>query len=85
VPEAPAAKPRKLSYKDQRELDALPDRIEQLEAEKSSLETSMQDPAFYSRPHDETRGLLARLEQLTRDIDSAYSRWEALSSQGPSA
>src|SRR5690606_20413448 len=49
APPAPAAaKPRKLSYKEQRELDELPGRIEALEAEQSELGTLIGDPDFYA-------------------------------------
>ena len=75
---APLAKPRKLSYKDQRELDALPALIEKLEAERAGIETQMHDAAFYARSRDDVRGVLARFETLAAEIERAYARWAAL-------
>jgi ABC transport system ATP-binding/permease protein len=67
-----------LSYKEQRELEALPPHIELLEAEQVKLYTSLSDPSFYRRPGAEIAGAKARLETLERELDEAYQRWEAL-------
>jgi ATP-binding cassette subfamily F protein uup len=75
---AATAARRKLSYKDQRELEALPARIEALETERSALEALANDGAFYTRPHDEVRATLARLADLGPQIEAAYARWAAL-------
>lgn len=72
------ARPRKLSYKEQRELEALPARIEALEAEQQALQASAGDPAFYARPHAEVQAQLARLAVLGGEIEAAYARWESL-------
>ena len=73
-----ATKPRKLSYKDQREFDALPAKIETLEAEKATLETTAGDPGFYAGPQDAVRATLERLSAIGGEIDAAYERWAEL-------
>jgi len=79
---APAAKPesrpKKLSYKDQRELDMLPQRIEALEAELEAIHATMADPDFYKKGGDEIAGAQHRLEQIEAELAQAYERWEAL-------
>jgi ATP-binding cassette subfamily F protein uup len=77
---AAAPRPKKLSYKDQRDFDSLPARIEALEAEKAALEAQAGDPAFYAGPQDAVRTALARLESIGGEIDAAYERWAALES-----
>lgn len=74
-------KPKRLSYKDQREFDELPLRIESLENEKTKIDTLVADPEFYSRDHAVIKETLLRLEELIAEIDRAYSRWEELESQ----
>jgi ATP-binding cassette subfamily F protein uup len=76
--EQPAGKPRKLSYKDQRELDSLPARIETLEAEQAALQARVSDPGFYQQPGDDIAATLARLELLDDELRSSYVRWEEL-------
>jgi len=73
-----ATKPRKLSYKDQREFDALPAKIETLEAEKATLESTAGDPGFYAGPQDAVRATLERLSAIGGEIDAAYERWAEL-------
>ena len=76
---APAEKkPRKLSYKDQRDLDALPARLEALENEKAVLEAAIGDPDFYSRPQEEVNKQLKRVGDLASEIETAYARWTEL-------
>jgi len=74
----PAPKPKKLPYKDQRDFETLPAKIEALEAEKATLEAQAGDAAFYSGPQDTVRATLARLESIGGEIDAAYERWAAL-------
>jgi ATP-binding cassette subfamily F protein uup len=71
---------RKLSYKDQRELDALPARIESLEAEQSRLHAVVNDGGFYQQAPDEIATTLAQLEALAEELQACYARWEALES-----
>lgn len=68
----------KLSYKDQRELDALPQRIEELEAEVETLHGAMADPAFYQQDGAAIAETRERLEGVEAELAEAYERWEAL-------
>jgi len=69
---------RKLTYKEQQELAALPERIERLEAEIESLHQAMSSPDFYKRPGDEIARETATLRQLEDQLSEAYHRWEEL-------
>jgi len=81
APAAVASKSRKRSYKDQRELDALPERLAALEGEHSALEALISDPAFYSRPQNEVQRELQRLADLAAQIEAVYVRWAELEAQ----
>jgi ATP-binding cassette subfamily F protein uup len=72
---------RRLSFNEQREFDALPARIEQLEARKTELDVLVADGAFYARPHAEVRETLTLLRSLEEEIEAAYSRWQELESR----
>jgi ATP-binding cassette subfamily F protein uup len=74
---APAHK--KLSYKDQRELDALPGLIEELEQQQSELEVKISAPDFYQQDHAATSGTLEQLSAVKEKLEAAYARWEELS------
>jgi ATP-binding cassette subfamily F protein uup len=80
---AQPAKPpgkRKLSYKEQRELDALPARIDALEEEQRMLTAQLGDAGFYSGPPDEVARAQARFAQSEAELMDALERWEALGS-----
>jgi ATP-binding cassette subfamily F protein uup len=68
----------KRSYKAQRELDALPARIEALEAEQVRLHTRLQDPGLYQTGGEAIADINARLRELDEELEEAYARWEAL-------
>jgi ATP-binding cassette subfamily F protein uup len=76
-------KPRsaKLSYKDQRELDQLPQRIEQLETEIEDIHNCMSDADFYRLPGDKIATKKERLSTVEADLKTAYRRWEELEQQ----
>ena len=74
------AKPTKLSYKDQRELDALPKRIEELDAELASAHATVADPEFYQQDGATIAEANKRLQQLEQELEQAYARWEELES-----
>jgi ABC transport system ATP-binding/permease protein len=79
-PSATAPHPmRKLSYKETKELAALPARIETLEAERAEIATAISTPEFYAGG-DTARVIEAhsRLEVLQAELDAAYLRWEEL-------
>ncbi len=67
-----------LSFKEQRELEALPHRIEALEAEQREIYRAMSDPAFYQQGGGAIGEAKARLEALEREIEEVYERWETL-------
>ena len=73
-------KPKKLSYKLQRELDGLPEKIEQLEAEIKALETQAADPGFYQKSYEETQPVMAALADKQGALDQALERWTELES-----
>ncbi|SDY25680.1 ATP-binding cassette, subfamily F, uup [Lysobacter sp. yr284] len=74
----PAAAKRKLSYKDARELEQLPARIESLETRVSGLTAQMNDPAFYQRDAAAMAAHNAELAKAQAELDHAYSRWAEL-------
>ena len=78
VTEAKAKPRRKLSYKEQRELDGLPAHIDGLEEQQALLELEIASPDFYQQPADIVRKQLDNLEKLNSDLESAIERWSAL-------
>jgi ATP-binding cassette subfamily F protein uup len=71
----------KLSYKEQRELDALPARIEALEAEQRDIAQATADPALYAHDPQRAAALHARSAQIEDELMAALERWEALGSR----
>jgi ATP-binding cassette subfamily F protein uup len=82
-PRLPRERARKLSYKDQRELESLPARIETLEAEQRRLHEAMAAPTFYQQDRNTIASTMERLESLDRELADAYQRWEALDEPQP--
>ena len=78
-------KDRKLSYKEQRELEALPEKIEALELEQSELHMLMGDGNFYRQPSDKITTALERLEAIKNELEACYRRWEVLEALANSA
>ncbi len=77
-PKLQREKPRKLSFKEQKELEALPQKIETLEGEQQQIHTSMADPNFYRESGAKVSAMKARLEALETELAEAYKRWEEL-------
>ncbi|SEJ45363.1 ATP-binding cassette domain-containing protein [Frateuria terrea] len=77
---APAAAPakRKLSFKDQRELEQLPLRIEQLETQIGERSAAMNEPSFFQQDGAAIVQANEALARLQSELDSAYSRWSEL-------
>lgn len=75
---APAAPKRKLSYKDARELEQLPARIEALENRVAELTAHMHDPAFYQGDRTAVAAHNSQLAAAQADLDTAYARWNEL-------
>jgi len=78
VATASEAPKKKLSYKLQRELEALPGQIETLEAEMAAVQQEISDPAFYQRPAEQTRAVLERFERQQQELDRLLERWAEL-------
>ena len=74
----PAPKTRKLSYKDQRELDELPAKIESLEAQIAGLSETTGDPAFYQQDADKVTQVLEQLSSVQLELDACMERWMEL-------
>ena len=70
--------PRKLTFKEQRELDSLPLKIEKLEEEQQGFYRQFADYAFYQRAPQEVSLATARSEELSKELQKAYQRWEYL-------
>ncbi len=71
-------KPRKLSFKEQKEIETLPQRIEELDAEQQQIIAAMADPAFYRSSGDKVSATRARLDALEKELAEAYQRWDEL-------
>jgi ATP-binding cassette subfamily F protein uup len=78
APVAPAAKARKLSYKEQRELDALPARIAALEAEQAGINTQLADGTLYASDNAKALQLAQRNAAIDGELLAALERWELL-------
>jgi ATP-binding cassette subfamily F protein uup len=80
APAPPAKTSRKLTNKEQRELDALPAQIDALETEQAELGKKLADPVFYQRERSAAAQVKARLDELDRRHAAALARWEELES-----
>jgi len=69
---------KKLSYKDQRELDALPAQIESFEEEVETLQKLMADNEFYRQEKDEIQKIQQQLIEAEAGLSHCYTRWEEL-------
>lgn len=79
APASKSAKPtRKLGYKEQRELAALPAKIEALEAEQGELAAQLSSGELYQSDPEQARKLQDRLAAVAADLEQAYARWETL-------
>ncbi|MEZ8353612.1 ABC transporter ATP-binding protein [Vibrio splendidus] len=72
------AKPKKLSYKLQRELEALPMRLEELETQIETLQEEVNDPSFFSKSVEQTQPVLDKLSAAEQELEVAFERWEKL-------
>ena len=73
---------KKLSFKEQRELEQLPAIIEKLEAENAALTGQINAPEFYRQARQDVSAVLQQLEKTTRQLEQAYQRWDELESAG---
>jgi ATP-binding cassette subfamily F protein uup len=72
---------KKLSYKDQRELDSLPQTIERLETQVEELSQLLSEPDFYRRDRSEAEKTQNQLTDLQQQLSHSYQRWEELENQ----
>ena len=75
---APAAKTRKLSFKEQRELDGLPAAIAALEEEQLSITESLADGSLFAKDNAKALALTSRAAKIDEELMSALERWETL-------
>ncbi|TOZ84604.1 ABC transporter ATP-binding protein [Vibrio parahaemolyticus] len=69
---------KKLSYKLQRELEALPAKLEQLESDIETLQEQVNDPEFFAKPVEQTQPVLEQLAAVEQELEIAFERWEEL-------
>jgi ABC transport system ATP-binding/permease protein len=75
---APAEIKKKLNYKDARELEQLPLRIEQLETQLTQFSARMQEADFYQQAAEKITEQAKRMESVQAELDAAYARWAVL-------
>jgi ATP-binding cassette subfamily F protein uup len=73
-------RPRKLTFKETRELETLPRHIEDLESEQKSLYERMADPEFYKEGGEKISRAKGRLNELEQALEESYARWQDLES-----
>ena len=74
---------RKLGFKDARELETLPQRIESLETQQSELLRKIAEPDFYQGAEQEVAMVLKTLSDLGTQLEQAYDRWAVLEELAP--
>lgn len=72
---------RKMSYKEEQELNILPEQIEKLEAKQLALQTEMSAPHFYEQDQQQINKFLAELAKVDEKLNLSYERWETLEAQ----
>jgi ATP-binding cassette subfamily F protein uup len=78
VTSTPLSPRKKLSFKEQKELEELPRRIEAMESRQAELQTSMNAADFYKQEPAQVRKHLDDADALTKELESAYQRWDEL-------
>ncbi len=76
--EKPKAAGKKLSYKQQQELNGLPARLEQLEQQIETLQHAINSPDFFSQAEEVTQQTLQQLAAVESELEAAFARWEEL-------
>src|SRR5690606_16310230 len=77
-PVEPVASKKKLSYKLQRELEAIPEQIDALETQAASLQKQIGAPSFYQQPAEKTAEVLAQLQTVQQQLEQLVERWAEL-------
>lgn len=78
---APEPKPVKLSFKESKELESLPGKIEALEAEIQTIEQKISDPGFYKQDGKTIADVQANMKRLADELANTMERWESLESR----
>ena len=73
-----AARPKKLTFKEQRELEGMEAAILNAEAFVQELETTLNDPDFHATRSREAHGLITNLEAARAEVTRLYERWHHL-------
>ncbi len=79
-PDKPKPK-AKLSYKEERELEQIPQQIEALEQEQTELQSAMSDPDFFKQSSDLITDASNRLQTIQSELERLLERWEELESR----
>ncbi len=74
----PPVKLKKLTFKEQREIEALPQKVNALEESQTELHRQMADPDFFKQPSEEITKATTRTKQLEQELSALYKRWEEL-------
>jgi ATP-binding cassette subfamily F protein uup len=80
APTPAAARTKRLSFRDQRELDALPDRIAELESRQKELEQQLAAPGFFQSGSAKITEVTTELSRIAEELAHCFQRWEALES-----
>ncbi|MGA0869665.1 MAG: ABC transporter ATP-binding protein, partial [Planctomycetota bacterium] len=75
------ARPKRLSNWEERELEALPEKIEAAEGELTALDAKLADPSIYAGDSSRAQALTAERAALQEKVDALLSRWEELESR----
>jgi ATP-binding cassette subfamily F protein uup len=76
-----ALKKKKLSFKEARELESLPEKIDALEDTISALQAQVNDASFFSQDEKITQQVLNQLAQEESNLERVYARWQELDEQ----
>ena len=69
---------RKLTFREQRELDELPETLSAMEEKKEQLHRDLADPDLYTNPSRDPGALTRELSALEEELDATYIRWQEL-------
>jgi len=81
TPPPPPQTRKKLSYKDQRDYDLLPARIEEIEKEMTAIEAELSDGGLFTRDNSRFNALTVKLDKLREEKGLAEDRWLALAEE----
>jgi len=81
APAIAAVKEKKRSFKEKHELETMPKRIEQLEADIAAIHKKMSNPNFFKKPGGEIAETQSKLDTLEKQLSDCYKRWESLEAE----